>query len=166
MHRHGDAAVHFGRSGANRFDSPDGAYGVLYAADSPDACFIETLLREPGKDYVAEDEVRARRITEIEIRRDLTLARMHGPGLFRAGASAAAVTGDHAIAQQWSHAIHRHPAKLDGLSYRSARDNALVCYAMFDRAGRTSFRAAQFMTLTRHPALFARILDRYDVALG
>ncbi len=165
MHHEDFGAVYFGGSGGYRFDSPDGSYGVLYAAAEPEACFIETLLREPGKDYVAESELATRKISELIVSTGLTLAEMHGPGLKRAGATALSVSGDYAVSQAWSKAIHGHPAAVAGLSYRSVRDNDLICYAFFEGRASGAFREGAFLRPTDDPHWLGQTLDRYDVAL-
>jgi hypothetical protein len=166
MHGNSHGPVYFGKSGDYRFDSPDRSYGVLYAAGTTAGCFVETLLREPGKDYVSESEISIRRITEIKIVANLSLAQLHGSGLYKMGATAASVSGDYSVSQAWSKAIHAHPQNLDGIAYRSVRDNSLVCYALFDRIPNSNLRKGRSMTLTQHPRIFGEILDRYDVALG
>ncbi len=166
MHRRGLGPVYFGRSGDYRFDSPDSSYGVLYAAATPEACFVETLLREPGKDYVAMEELEKREITELMTSTEIRVARLHGPGLKRIGMTAAAVSGDYAIAQAWSQAIHGHPDAVAGISYRSVRDNDLICYAFFEGKTSSVFQEKRSgKPIDDHPWL-GQILDRYGVGLG
>lgn len=45
IHPAGKSALHFGKSGRNRFDAPDASYGVLYGALSLAGCVVETLIR-------------------------------------------------------------------------------------------------------------------------
>ena len=40
--------ISFGRTGENRFDAPDGSYGVLYAGEDEYCCFIETCGQVTG----------------------------------------------------------------------------------------------------------------------
>ncbi len=165
MHRAEHAAIHFNRSADFRFNSANGEYGVLYAASTVEACFAETLLRQSGRDIVSEAEIRVRRVTEIELQRDMTVVPLHGSGLKRIGTTAETTSGPYTVSQAWSQAIHHHPASVDGIRYRSSRDNALFCFALFDRVANNAFRVRDSVVLTREPAFLGRILDRYAVGL-
>jgi RES domain len=45
----GHKPIFFDRSNAGRLNSPDGSFGVLYAAEQMTGAFAETFLRSPGR---------------------------------------------------------------------------------------------------------------------
>jgi hypothetical protein len=74
-------------------------------------------------------------------------------------------SGPHAVAQQWSRAIHDHPTAPDGIAYRSNRDNGELCVALFEQAGnRLAPTDPQPITMNR--VRLAELLARYKVGLG
>jgi len=155
----------FGSTGNNRFDDPDKGYGVCYLARTVEGAFAETCLRAVGARFVALGFLEARSFSEIEVTEPLRLASLHGPGLARIGATAAVTSGPHRDAQDWSRALHDHPANPDGISYRSNHDNGEFCVALFERA-RNSLSVATTQSVTNDTDRLARLLGRYDVGLG
>lgn len=138
FYRAARAPLHFDRSDAGRFNAPDGAYGVLYAAASTAGAFAETFLREPGRTLLAADVVAARGYVRLRTTRALRLIQFTGKGLARLAATAEVAHAGlpYAIPQAWSAALHAHPAKPDGIAYRARHDDEELCFALFDRARR------------------------------
>lgn len=64
----------------------------------------------------------------------LRLARMHGPGLRQMKATAAVVQGSYDVTWAWSHALHEHPDRVDGIVYRARHDDDDLAVALFERA--------------------------------
>ena len=95
----------------------------------------------------------------------MTVVPLHGSSLKRLGTTAETTSGPYTISQAWSQAIHHHPASVDGIRYWSSRDNALFCFAFFDRSPNDAFHVRSSVVLTREPALLGRIPDRYAVGL-
>ena len=60
----------FGRTGVNRFDDPEGEFGVLYAAEDAFGAFIEVYGRDPGLNLVVETDLRGRVLSEIAVEGD------------------------------------------------------------------------------------------------
>ncbi|HSU15305.1 RES family NAD+ phosphorylase [Longimicrobium sp.] len=117
-----------------RWDAPGGEFRVCYLAEDPHVAFAETFLREPGMTVIEEPDLVARSLAGIEVRSALRLAAMHGPGLARAGATAAVCTGPYAVSRAWALALHEHPAALDGIRYRARHDDDGFAIALFDRS--------------------------------
>jgi hypothetical protein len=165
IHRREDAALFFGRTGANRFDAPDGTYNVCYLARSLEGAFAETCLRASGARFVGSTFLAERAWSSVRVVRELRLVALHGPGLARVGATAAVTSGDHAPARRWSKALHAHPARVDGLAYRASHDDGEVCVALLDRS-RRRLGAPKARGLLDDPGRLAALLDRYRVGLG
>ena len=81
--------------------------------------------------------LRSRGIVELHARRPLRLVDLTGKGLARIGADERLCTSDYTVAQRWSTALSRHPAKPDGLCYRSRHDPERLCAALYQRVART-----------------------------
>lgn len=165
IHRRQHDARFFGRTGDNRFDAPDAAYGVGYLALTHAGAFAETCLRASGARLVSRSFLAERAWAQFPVLRDLRLVALHGAGLARLGATAAVTSGDHAVARRWSAALHAHPAELDGIAYRANHDNGELCAALFERSG-GSLGLHRSEGLLEDRIALAALLDRYGVGLG
>jgi len=91
----------FGRSGTNRFDDPQGEYGVLYAARDSYGSFIETfgqLRTHP----ISSSELKRKGLARLIARRPLVFVDLAASGaLARLGADGRLFAGDYEIAQNW-----------------------------------------------------------------
>lgn len=127
--------IHFDLTTSGRLNAPDGAYAVLYAAVTINGAFAETFLRQPGRQLIAEDLVRARALVRLRTTRNLRLIKLTGPGLAKLGATAEVTHGGppYDVPQAWSAALHAHPAKADGIAYTARHDDEALCVALFDR---------------------------------
>ena len=158
----------FGRRRLNRFDDPEGRYGVLYLARQREGAFVERFLRDPGayQRVISEAELEGTLLSSVSTTRALRLVDLAGRGLARMGADGRLATGNYTLAQRWSRACYHHPAEPDGLRYRSRHNPRFLCAAIFDRAeGALSTETSA--TLREHlgsTALF-ELLERYQVAL-
>lgn len=72
--------VFFGKTGLNRFDDPEGEYGVLYVAEDAFGAFIEVYGRDPGLNLVAEMDPRGRVLSELAVEGELRLVDLTGRG--------------------------------------------------------------------------------------
>jgi hypothetical protein len=168
FHAREHGPLFFGRTRLNRFDDPEGGYGVLYVARQLEGAFIERFLRDPGpyQHLLTESQLEAALLSGLRAARSLRLVDLAGRGLARMGVDGQLATGDYAIAQRWSSAFYHHPDRPDGLQYRSRHNPGLLCAALFDRL-KNALTCETYGTLREHlgePAFF-RLLDRYGVGL-
>lgn len=147
---------------ANRFDDPEGKYGVLYAAADTEAAVVETVLGDLDPPFVARRDIEARGVALFELCRPLRLVKLHGDGLRTLKLDGAISTAPHERPRPWSRALHAHPATPDGLLYRSRVDNDRLCLALFERA-RDRIAEAERRPLIELAEL-PDILDRHGVA--
>ena len=83
LHAAGRDPVFFGRTGLNRFDDPEGEFGVLYMAEDSFEAFIEVYGWDPGLNLVRvdlsigacncqqltpEEFLRCRRFIDVDVR--------------------------------------------------------------------------------------------------
>jgi hypothetical protein len=149
----------------HRFDDPAGRFGVCYFGASIEVAFAETFLRNPPVRILDLADLATRSISTIELRRELRLLTLDGPGLARLGATAElASTSGYARSQAWAGAFWEHAEKPDGLIYRSRHDDSALCVAAYDRA-RDGLAVVEERTLTDDAKLLARLLKRYDLGL-
>jgi hypothetical protein len=155
----------WGSTGDNRFDAPAGDFGVLYAATDEYGAFIETFGDTLAR-AVTTKSLTERGWARVEPLRDLRLVDLSGPGLAHIGADERLCSGDHDMAQQWSLALWRHPAAIDGLHYRARHDPSRMSVALFDRAApAVSVVPDGGLLDDRHQALLAGILEIYQFSL-
>jgi hypothetical protein len=165
-HRSVVSALHFGDSGDFRFDAPDHQYGVCYAGENRACAFVETFTSRTHTCEVSETELALRSVSKITPRSSLKLLQLFGPGLSRIGADSRLPSGSYELSQQWALAIHRHPARLDGIIYHSRHDDTLLCVAMFDRcAAKLSESMIGCWTDAANLATLRDIVDTYSVTL-
>jgi hypothetical protein len=165
IHRLEHAPGFWGRTGNNRFDAPNGEYGVLYAAETFDGAFIETFGDIVPKTASLEF-LTARGVATVSAHRELRLVDLAGPGLAQLGLDARICAGDHAISQEWSRALWAHPSRPDGIWYAARHDAGQRSVALFDRS-------APVITLIVHGGLMdspqrvttANAIDTYGFTL-
>lgn len=170
MHRCRHSALHFGSGGENRFDAPNGEYGVLYAGADPHCAFIETfgdVTNPRGRIVVTWQALADRCLTRIAPSRPLKLVDLTGPGLARIGADARLSTGPHGVAQRWALALWQTHPYLDGILYRARHDPERTSAAIFDNRAAGILRALPPESLVEidSAALIADLLDHYGIGL-
>jgi hypothetical protein len=167
-HRAEHHPVWFGRTGDNRFDAPDGSFGVLYLAGDAHCAFIETFGHghAGGHRFVTADALRARALSTVAFPAPLRLVDLTDTGLARIGADMRLCAGDYEVSQAWSAALWGHGDRPDGLYYRARHDASRFCAAVFDRC-EPGIAATRLGSLAerRHRALLAELLDAYDFGL-
>ena len=133
----GNDPIYFDRSIDGRLNSPDGSFGVLYAAEQTNGAFAETFLRSPGRRLLPEDLIRKKALVVLGSIRSLRLVELHGRGLAALGATAEVTASPrpYKLPQAWSAALYNHPDTFDGIAYRARHDNSEICYAFFHRSG-------------------------------
>jgi hypothetical protein len=132
-------ALYFGAERKNRFNAPDGEYGVVYLGADLHVAFVETFGRlgsthELMPAVISRAQLADSCVSEVTFLRPVVLADLTGPGLRRSGADARLLTCDHVISREWSRAIWAHPARPDGLRYHSRLDPGRSNIALFSRA--------------------------------
>jgi hypothetical protein len=154
----GDPPVH-------RFDDPAGRFRVCYLGTTVEVSFAETFLRNPPVRILGLDDLAARSMATVEVRRELRLVPLHGPGLARLGTTAEpATTSDYSLSRAWSRSFWEHADTPDGLVYRSRHDDSALCVALYDRAG-NDLAIVDDRTLTDDPKLLAKLLRKYHLGL-
>lgn len=157
----------FGRTGLNRFDSPDGTYGVLYVGYDEHCAFIETFGHSTGIRIVTISELRDRHLAYLVLKQPLRLIDLAtSGGLARLRADGRLLTGSHAIAQRWSAALRSHAAKADGILYPARHDIARNACALFEVSVSVfDIVRAGSLADAHHSKLLAQLLDTYDFGL-
>ena len=114
---------------------------------------------------LALDDLAARFIATVEVRRPLRVVPIHGPNLARLGmTSEGASGGDYASSQQWSRALWEHDDQPDGILYRSRHDDSALCVAIYDRA-KDGLKLVHDYSLVNDPQQLAQLLRRYNLGL-
>jgi len=155
------------RLGRNRFDLPDGRYGVLYTGEDLETCVIEVF----GDRWLNERALSLRSLAKFEVltfavKAELYVADLTGPGLNLIGTDANLfASNEYNLTQQWSRQLMAHLQSRDGLRYRSRKNPQKHNYAIYDTVGaRAGLGVAQGRRLGALRELYP-ILDKYQVAL-
>jgi hypothetical protein len=157
----------FGRRMTNRFDSPDGKYGVLYAGLDVHCCFVESFGQATGIRLITETELGLRHLAQLDVTRPLNFIDLSSSGgLARIGADARLFSGSHALAQRWSAKLRDHPSRPDGIVYRARHDPARNACAIFDCLP-SVFKVVGKGSLIEayHSMILGEILDCYGFGL-
>ncbi len=158
--------VFFGTTKSQRWDSPTGAYGVLYLGADAYCAFMESIGRGVLRTrFVPSSQLNLRGLSKIRFRRDLVLVDLvNSGGLTRLGAEGSLTSGTgYRNSQRWSEALRSHPAKPDGIYYRSRHDPARVACALFEHCAHFIEIAETCVSWARQPSLLGAILDHYDL---
>lgn len=122
-----------GKVPIGRFDSPTGAFGVLYLAQALEGAFAETILRNPQRRLVDLSEITSRATSILSFSRTIRLVKMFGDGLQVVGTDNAVSTGPYGASGAWADALFAHPDAPDGIAYTSRHDSDQLCIALFSR---------------------------------
>lgn len=127
-----------------RFDSltapNQNGYAYWYAAEDKETAIVEQFLRNiPTQTqtprHVLRQKFAGAQIAEIRILRDLALADLTGASLNAMGAGAwltACEESDYLTCREWAKAIRGWAPHVDGLRWRSARNNNSHAIILFD----------------------------------
>ena len=165
LHAAGREPVFFGTTDLNRFDDPEGEYGVLYAAEDAFGAFIEVYGRDLGLNLVAETDLRGRVLSELTVEGRLRLVDLTGPGAARIGATGAISTDPHELVRPWSRALYEHPTSPQGIYYRLKHDLDRKGVAIFDREGLVGAVRSEGRGTLMDPddlGILDEILEEYD----
>jgi len=140
--------LYYGNSGGNRYDAPDGSYGVLYLGTDLATALMETLFHQH---QWQQEQSRLIRLAEIESRllrmvgvlESLHLADLTAPGAMAAtfGLNLSQLCSrDYRHTQQLSALLHEglegQKERFDGLLYPSRNNYPGTCVALFGRASK------------------------------
>ncbi len=153
--------------GTGRFNDPYAKFGVVYAALSPEGAFAEVFFRNLSRLVIPEDSIRTSVLSVITLRRSLRCVDLSGSGLRSLSCDARIATElPYSTTQAWSATLHAHPAKADGLLYRSRHDPSQLCVAVFSRA-RKAMGRVQSKSLLDEPLQdwTTRMVELYGLAL-
>ncbi len=167
IHNRSKGPVFFGKTGGNRFDAPDGSFGVLYVGFDEHCAFIETFGQDTGIRVVTRRALAQRHLSYLEVTEPLNLIDLAASGgLARIGTDARLLSSSHAIAQRWSASLRNHPSKPAGLVYPARHDTARNACALFDLPD-SIFQVTNAGSLLdpQHALLLATILNTYDFGL-
>ena len=127
-----------------RFDDPKGLFGVLYAGDSIETSFAESVIHEGAVfqkgAYVVElaDFLGRRPVWYDNAKMELTLADLTGAHLKALGLNNDISAGDaYADSQRLSRAIHQASPDWDGIRFVSRQHNRRHAFAIFERSALT-----------------------------
>jgi RES domain len=133
VHQASKGPVYFGRNGLNRWDSPDGDYGVMYAAESWQGALMESVLHDPTTKIVLESELAKRSIALVSTSIDLRVVDLSNGKTLRAlGITESETQGTYLKSQGISKAVYSAGWNVNGIRYASRLDPALSCLALFD----------------------------------
>jgi hypothetical protein len=113
-----------------RFDSVDGAYAYLYAADSEEGAFAEAFARdlqytEPGPRPLPRTRIAGRLVSAVATAQDLRLVVVYGAEAQQLGQDDWLTRCDedgYPRCREWAAAIKRWVPGAHGLTWRSKRD--------------------------------------------
>lgn len=165
-HRVHHGAIYFGRDIRNRFDDPQGRFGVCYLSLSPSGAFAETLIRKPIGQVLQKSDLRHYCLTRIHTLQTLRLVHCHGEGLKHNGLdSQISSSVDRGSTQSMARVFYEHDDRPDGLIYRARHDDDQLSVALFNRATDKLAEPQQPISWMEAGPLLDEVLDRYGIAL-
>lgn len=165
-HKTGYHPVFFGRNKAQRWDAPKGDFGVLYLGADERCAFMESIGRGVLRTrFVAASQLKNHQLSILQFTKDLRLVDLVASGgLTRLGAEGSLVNGlGYRNSQRWSEALRSHPAKVDGIYYRSRYDPALTACALFEHCEPFIEVVENCGAWAAQPVLLGSVLDHYQL---
>lgn len=140
-------ALHFGRSGGNRYDDPARHFGTLYVGFDLTTALMESVFRQHrwsrrARRVITRTEVYSRMVRAIGVLEPLSLADLTAPGVMASqfGLNLAQLASRRYAHTQRIAALVHELAELggahrfDGVLYPSRNNHPAACAALFDRA--------------------------------
>ena len=122
-----------------RFDSLDGGFRYTYLGADDDGAIAETLCRDLSLDGAARVVPRkrlvGRRITSVEVLRDLNVLVLHGAALTQVGAGLWLTKSDadqYEATRAWAARLLELLPDIDGFQYRCRQDEDRLAWVLFD----------------------------------
>lgn len=134
VHRVSREPYYFGNDGSGRFDIVDGDVGVCYAGLRDETAFLEVFARTQP---VMQDQLQARRISEMMLKGDVRLADLTSNQIVgRYGLTLEiSAASDYTRTHEWSAALHE--AGFGGVLYKARHvpGATLESVALFGKVG-------------------------------
>ncbi len=140
-------ALHFGRSGGNRYDDRTLRFGTLYVGFDLATALMESVFRphrwsRRAKRVITRTEVYARMVRAIGVLEPLSLADLTAPGVMASqfGLNLAQLAGRRYVhTQRIAAMLHEFVEpdgahRFDGVLYPSRNNHPAPCAALFDRS--------------------------------
>ena len=140
-------ALHFGRSGGNRYDDRALRFGTLYVGFDLATALMESVFRQHrwgqrAKRVITRTEVYARMVRAIGVLEPLSLADLTAPGVMASqfGLNLSQLASRRYVHTQRIAALVHALAepdgapRFDGVLYPSRNNHPAACAALFDRA--------------------------------
>ena len=140
-------ALHFGRSGGNRYDDPALRFGTFYVGFDLATALMESVFRQHRwshrtKRVITRTEVYARMVRAIGVLEPLSLADLTAPGVMASqfGLNLSQLASRRYVHTQRIAALVHALAepdgapRFDGVLYPSRNNHPAACAALFDRA--------------------------------
>ncbi|HET7327019.1 MAG TPA: RES family NAD+ phosphorylase [Nocardioidaceae bacterium] len=127
------------RLAGGRFDSLDGGYAYVYLGADDDSAIAETLCRDLPLDgtarLVPRMRILGRRITSVEVVRNLNILMLHGAALTQVGAGlwlTKSGADQYEATRAWAARLLQLLPDIDGFEYRCRHDEDRMAWALFD----------------------------------
>lgn len=145
------------RLDGGRFDSLDGSYAYIYLGYDDEAALAETVARDLPLDgsarLVPRRRISGRRITTVEVIRDLKVLVLHGPALSQVGAGlwlTKSEADQYERTRAWAAWLLGELPGIDGFVYRCRHDEDRLALVLFDETPGGRFARAAG-ALRAHP---------------
>lgn len=166
--------LHFGRSGAHRYDDPGRAYGTLYAGFDLATALMESVFHQHrwshrAKRVITRTEVFSLMVRAIGVFEPLLLADLTAPGVMASqlGLNLSQLVGRRYVhTQRVSACLHDQigpegARRFDGVLYPSRNNHPAACAVLFDRTA-AKVAVVDDIALNEH-ADWPLFLTRYQV---
>jgi hypothetical protein len=157
--------IFFGKNHSQRWDDPDGKFGVLYLGADASCAFMESIGRGVLKSgFVPKSMLLGRGLAKVHLKREIQLINLVASGgLARIGLEGSLVSGSgYKNSQRWSRKLRAHPSKPHGIYYRSRHDQALCAAALYDQCEPWVEVIDDYGPWATQPSLLGQILDHYQ----
>ena len=165
-----------------RFDSFDGSYAYTYLGRTPSAALAETVCRDLPLDGSAREVPRARtagrRLSTVEVTRDLPVLALHGTALTQVGAPLELTKSEadqYLATRRWARSLLTRLPEIAGFRYRPRHDEDSFAYVLIDE-GEAPGRArgalhaigsdSLDLTSPDGQVLLRRVLHRHNAVLS
>jgi len=168
VHRTEKGAVFFGRNCNYRWDAPDKSYGVMYAGETWQAAFMESVLHDPHRKIIIEADLEKRSMALLNTTIPLRLVDLSDGRVLRelGLTSSDTQTFPYTTTQEISKAINTAGWKVHGIRYASRLDPDLACLALFDfPENMVSVHDLDLLVAPANQGLVCSILDQYKIGL-